>query len=174
MRILGIDPGSVGFGWSLVEVKGSKLRIIKCGTLTQTLTQLKDSSWQDELHLYALQMEKLLNKAKPNAIVMERYFARHRGLESEKINMMIGVLTRIIYEQHPKVRITLLMAATWKNALKRRGFDLESLYKECKPVPKHSIDASFQATYLVRDKAQWKSITRVLISNIRNSYVEFQ
>lgn len=173
MRIMGLDAGSRNFGWSLIKVERTKFRIIKCGILTQTLTQLKEDSWFDELHLYAIQIEKLLRLSKPDAIIAERYFARHRGLEGEMINLMLGTTMRILFEQHPKVRTQLVMAMTWKSALKRSGFDLDMLYKECKPIPHHPIDATMQAAYLVRDKTKPK-ITKVLINNVKDTYMEFK
>ena len=70
MRVLGIDPGLATLGWGVIEVEGSRYRLVQYGTLD---TYPRDTFPTRLGSLYA-GMKGLLDTFKPDEIAFEELF----------------------------------------------------------------------------------------------------
>ncbi len=149
LTVLGLDPGYVNFGWSVVKLildDSSKLRlsIYNYGMLQETIQDMKDVS-TFFISKYEEELNSIITEYKVELIAMERYQSRgFKGISAELVNVMIG----ICLSKFKSLPCVLLTPSQWKNAARRNSVDLKSLYrfyhKDLKP---HEIDAAFIAMY---------------------------
>jgi len=70
-KILGIDPSSVATGWAVLEcVNINKTSHIATGTIKMT----KDMDFQSKLSYLHLEITKIINEYKPDAVIMEETY----------------------------------------------------------------------------------------------------
>ncbi len=69
MKILGIDPGSSRTGWGLIEKQGSHLKLLAAGAI-----EIKTKNPNQKLFYLAKDFQKLLQKTRPEAVVVEKLF----------------------------------------------------------------------------------------------------
>lgn len=155
LTILSNDPGAstknAGYGYAVIQVRQHRgkigCRILENGVvpIPNTITQLKDSKLylvQRDAYL-AFMAEKFSLYPDIAAIVAERYMARGRtGATGEYVNHMLGILA----VTYPDLPIKWMSAASWKNAVRRAGVDLDKLYKVCRTT-KHQLDACLQGIW---------------------------
>lgn len=146
MRILILDPGTVNFGWSLIESKPK--RVIRCGMLNKDHL-LKELTGDAKIQAFAFskKFRALLKKSKPDVIVCERYSTRIRGTTAESVNIMIGIMSISKCSS-----MHLIMPFTWKSFIKSRlGGAIEDFYPKAKIGKQfnHPIDATLLGFYVM-------------------------
>lgn len=141
MKIFAHDPGSVNYGFSVVEAEMRRgkfrFRVLENGLVPTTLHMLKDNTIRRaEKNAYMEWNRKMIGRWKPDAIFAERYMTRGiSGPTIETVNMMLGIL------QSFNLPDRYVPAAVWKNAVTRNGIDLKGWYKFCRTTP-HALDAA--------------------------------
>jgi len=88
-RIIGIDPGLVSTGWGIIEVRGSALQFVGCGTINA-----KDSSQSmaERLRLLSDGLKKIIAEYAPTEGAMEETFATANGQSTLKLGQARGAL----------------------------------------------------------------------------------
>lgn len=92
MVILGIDPGSSRIGYSVIEKKGTVIRLIKAGII-----EIKNKRQATlKYKTLAAEIEKIIGQYIPTLAAMERlYFSRNQKTAME-VAGAIGVITYLI------------------------------------------------------------------------------
>jgi len=89
MLILGIDPGTATTGWGLIEKKKEEdFNIIEWGLIETK----KDTKSHIRLHEIHEQMLSLLDKYKPNVLVMEKIFLFKNAKTVIRVSQAQGVI----------------------------------------------------------------------------------
>lgn len=141
------DPGVKNYGYSVVSFKEQNgrwtYRVLECGILSNTLTDLKDHPWV-QLQKYNTEVMSICNKYKCTDIIVERF--QSRGLKGTLVEC-IGLMLGYLLAKSP-VDVKLITAATWKNSMNRR-FPLKQAYglHHHKVMPPHVLDATLMAFY---------------------------
>jgi hypothetical protein len=148
LTVLGLDPGYVKFGWSVVRLALDdtrlKIAIIDYGMLRNTITDMKRISLY-QITEYENELEAIVSSYKVRLIAMERYQSRGlKGISAELVNVMLG----ICLSKFKKLDLTLLPPSQWKNCARQNKIDLKKLYLEYKKdLATHEIDSSIMAMY---------------------------
>lgn len=141
--ILGLDPGSSNFGWSVVRVKVGKTfhyKVLANGKIEKTLHSLKDDVLTD-INVFKAEIRKILRTYKPTHLIAERFMTRGiKGATIEYISVMLGVLTQMGIKN-----IRFITAAQWKNRWNRH-YRLDDFYKRV-GIEDHQVDATNIALY---------------------------
>lgn len=168
ITIMAHDPGSKNYGLAVVTVELDRLdrslsRKEKAShgpvAFAFTIRYLSKSSarFTDlkkprlvaiETWRYLQLVQRLTRRFKVNLQIAERYMSRRMGgVTIELVNMMLGTLRAACSDNQLSLR--LIPASQWKNEAKRRGFQLDDVYRRAKPlgVSDHEIDAIFIALY---------------------------
>jgi crossover junction endodeoxyribonuclease RuvC len=90
MKIIGIDPGTATTGFSVIEVKNKKIKLLDFGYI-QTHKGLKQS---ERLNLIAEDIELLLEKWQPNVGAIERLFFNKNIKTAISVAEARGVITQ--------------------------------------------------------------------------------
>ncbi len=89
MLILGIDPGTATTGWGLVEkLEGKDFQILEWG-LIETKKETQPNVRLHEIHE---QMLSILDKFKPNVLVMEKVFMFNNAKTVIRVSQAQGVI----------------------------------------------------------------------------------
>lgn len=104
MIILGIDPGYALMGWGVIEVQGSRMRLIDYGCVeTQAGTPM-----QHRLRTLQLGLRNLVNIYKPDEVAFEELFFAHNVTTALMVGAARGVAiiaateyTENLYEYTP-------------------------------------------------------------------------
>ncbi len=165
--ILGIDPGSVNCGLSLVSLDRERkddLKIHYSAVMTSPVKGLildprgSAKDFLEELKKWIVPFAKSYSV---DGVVAERFIARgmRKGNTGEEIAIMLGLLTSTCLAQN--IPLKLITAATWKNRLNREFSenqrqnmldkkwwvqDLSEFYKETRVAP-HQVDAALIGAY---------------------------
>jgi crossover junction endodeoxyribonuclease RuvC len=88
-RIIGIDPGLVSTGWGIIEVRGSALQFVACGTVSA-----KDASQSmaERVRLLSDGLKKVIDMYAPTEGAMEETFATQNGQSTLKLGQARGAL----------------------------------------------------------------------------------
>lgn len=150
-NILGLDPGTNSFAYSVLNVRHTKtgkltLKVLQHGMVHSTMRDLRyPRLLYQQLLSYKECVLALTSRFDVKAVIAERYMLRRGsgGTAIESINLMLGILLDLGYPTK------LTPAVQWKNAMKRLGVDLDGLYLEGKPlkVTPHQIDATHIACF---------------------------
>lgn len=169
MRILSLDPGTVNFGWSVIDATKTP-RIIKCGMLRSPIKELTHDLHTDVAN-YTNEIAWLIAKSKAEVLVCERYSTRIRGTTNEAVNIQIGVALREFLSIGGNT--WLYMPMTWKAAAKKwLDGTIDPLYKECRPVPNHPTDASLIGVYYATRELRKKwPAKKNLAAQIKKTYI---
>ncbi len=146
LRVLGLDPGTTNFGWSVIEVSDRLgVKVLGVGLVKNTIKGLTGNLEQD-YRAFKDEIYSLLMEQRPNVIVAERFMSRGmKGTTIEAVNIMIGGLMSISQEEGPD-DTRLVTAAQWKNEL-NKVVNLETVYQTCKPLTAHECDSMMIALY---------------------------
>lgn len=143
ITILGCDPGTANFAFSVTRVKIKepfRYKILETGMIHNTVRDLT-GLLNDQKEAFKSELNALIDKYGVNIIVAERFMNRGRnGNTGELVSFMLGLMSEI-----PDTHLTLITAAQWKNAFNRVQ-DLKALYKESSLVA-HRIDATCISIY---------------------------
>lgn len=88
MRIIGIDPGLVSAGWGVVDVRGSSLSFVACGTIAPKTT-LPLSERLLTLHR---ELTAIIAQHKPSHGALEETFVTANGASTLKLGQARGAL----------------------------------------------------------------------------------
>lgn len=147
MRILSLDPGTVNYGFAIVDIRHkhgkTAFQVLENGKCERTVKTLKSAKvMREEMALYEMWLGDLVARYQPHAVAAERYMTRGiKGPLVECVNIMIG-MTLTLIEKPFKI----MPAATWKNAVSRQGVDLKAQYKVVGVTP-HQVDAAMIGVY---------------------------
>jgi Holliday junction resolvasome RuvABC endonuclease subunit len=155
ITILGLDPGSVNYGFSVVRFDqvGKKLeyKILECGMLGSLLKDLSKPH-KATLKKHLKEIKGILSDYQIDYIFAERYMTRGiKGATVEAVNQMLGALDVSV-----KQEVTEMPASTWKNRvnkfwqLKDEGTK-KGVYSRSRTLP-HEVDATLQCFWLAEKK----------------------
>ncbi|MBI5193956.1 MAG: crossover junction endodeoxyribonuclease RuvC [Nitrospirae bacterium] len=88
MLALGIDPGTTDTGYGLVESRGSNLFIQSYGTIKAS----KKFDMSRRLQAIYLEVEKIINTHKPDAVIIEKGFYSKNVQSTIKLAQVNGVI----------------------------------------------------------------------------------
>ena len=175
MKVRGFDPGDSNFGYSLLEIKGSKIQILHIGMNADTISNLTETpqlppkskrkkknpnyripAFLDQLRIYKKFLVRCIKEG-PDLVATERYMTRGiKGKSIECVSMMNGIAASMLTAKG--ISFILYSAASWKNSI-NRIVDLKELYVKCKKHLKpHEIDSAFIAlsAYMKYKTIKWQ------------------
>jgi len=129
----------------------SSVKYLAVGKLEHPIADLK-TDIVAEHGRFVKEVRGIINKYKPDLIVVERFQTRggkaasFMGAILESVNIQIGTILSLAATK--KIPATIIIAATWKNAVKHAGIKIDDVYKANKKNP-HVIDAALMGIYLV-------------------------
>jgi Holliday junction resolvasome RuvABC endonuclease subunit len=172
LRILGIDPGTVFSGYCIIDVCGTKIKIVRSG-LFRNLVKTVDANTYASTKAYMKEIRFLLNTYKPDIVNMESFTVRKFQTNlGAPISLMIGAVLHMCHKRNIKFLTT--MPSDWKNKLKRDFKNVEDLYDLSYPVkdrlPNHNIDSFFQALFASGDKC-YKNLNQTQVDNIKKKLI---
>lgn len=133
--ILSFDPGKLNFAYSMMKYDGT---LLFTGMLPNNVTDLKDSKrFSQEVSGFKQEVRGLAS-GKKLRVVFERFVPRgslYTGNLVEITCLKIGLLLATIQENN-SVRITPVLASSWKNAFKRNKISITN-----DSSPPHILDA---------------------------------
>ena len=88
MRIFGVDPGSVRTGYGCIEIHGSRHRLLGCGVVSLS----PKLAFSEKLEVLHSKLVALLEKHKPNALVVEDLFLAKNARSALKLGHVRGVV----------------------------------------------------------------------------------
>ena len=95
MRIIGIDPGTATTGFSIIEVKNKKLKLLDHGYI-HTHKGLKNCTRLDQI---AEDLKKILKKWSPDKAAVEKIFFNKNIKTAISVAEARGVITQIFASQ---------------------------------------------------------------------------
>ena len=87
-RIIGIDPGLLSTGWGIVDMHGSALTFIACGTISPP----KDAPLAERLGALHTQLQHIIHLHQPTAAAIEETFVTQNGMTTLKLGQARGAL----------------------------------------------------------------------------------
>ena len=88
MRILGVDPGLVSTGWGVIELRGSTLSFIACGTIAPK----KDLPLSERLLTLHHELTTIIAQHVPTHGALEETFVTANGSSTLKLGQARGAL----------------------------------------------------------------------------------
>ncbi len=88
MRIIGVDPGLVSAGWGVVELQGTTLKFIGCGTINPK----KDLGLSERLLVLHRELAALIKTHQPTHGAIEETFVSVNGSSTLKLGQARGAL----------------------------------------------------------------------------------
>lgn len=159
MNILGLDPGKVNFGYSLIQVEDDIYTLKTLGCLKSPINDLKNDNFTPIYTRFVGEIKRLVKG--DTRIRMERFQSRGFGGDTiELVGVMIGTVKTLF----PKAPFSLNTAAQWKHwvnknealqmltkniiARGKRPSTLDKLYVKMKPYcTPHEVDATLMAIF---------------------------
>ncbi len=145
-NILGLDPGTRNFGVSVLLHRPGRPGhpgrfVLRSWHLTSMVWDLKQEQAVIQARAFEREIRAIIKKYRIGAIVMERYQPRRTNRTIiEPVNIMIGLVLGLARRQ----TVSLLTAATWKNAIKKYC-NLKWAYDRVRSP--HQLDAVCMALY---------------------------
>lgn len=87
-RIIGVDPGLVSTGWGVIEVKGSGLSFVACGTINP----LANLGLAERLLYLHHDLAALIARYQPQEAALEETFMTANGASTLKLGQARGAL----------------------------------------------------------------------------------
>ena len=87
-RIIGIDPGLLSTGWGIVDMRGSALTFIACGTINPS----KDAPLAERLSTLHTQLLAIIQEHRPTTAAIEETFVTQNGATTLKLGQARGAL----------------------------------------------------------------------------------
>jgi hypothetical protein len=138
--VLGMDPGTSNFAYSVVEVgiNPIKFNILTHRMLNSPIKEMSGLDVGQRLQTFAKEIRAIKRTYNVDFAVAERFMTRgHKGTTIEAVSAMLGSLSGIF-----KTDVCFITAAQWKNSINKQ-LNLDDLYVGLKPygIPTHRIDA---------------------------------
>ena len=154
MKILGLDPGTQNFAYSVLEIKARNGRayptVLEAGQYKDTNLQLrKDSDINAQITVFKEQIAQHMDSILYDdcRVIVERFQTRGwRGSGIEAIGIMIGCI--LFLTASLKIPVRVVTASSWKNRVGKETMkELYGIGKAMSVTP-HEIDASMMALLL--------------------------
>jgi crossover junction endodeoxyribonuclease RuvC len=87
-RIIGIDPGLVSTGWGIIEIRGSSLIFVDCGTISPNAK----APLSERLHTLYADLSRIITLYKPTSAAIEETFVTANGASTLKLGQARGAL----------------------------------------------------------------------------------
>lgn len=149
INILGLDPGTNSFAYSVIELTTNKgtasARVLQRGFIKSTVFDLRTPNYlRVQMAAYRACLRSVVTEFGIKFVVAERYQSRGMGGATiEHVNIMLGALLCMF-----DLKVRIFPASQWKNDVNRKGLDLKSTYEACaKVITPHEIDASHIGWY---------------------------
>lgn len=88
MRIIGVDPGLVSTGWGVIEMRGSSLYFVGCGTISPK----KDLPLSERLLTLHRDLSAVIAQYAPTHAALEETFVTANGASTLKLGQARGAL----------------------------------------------------------------------------------
>lgn len=88
MRILGVDPGLVSTGWGVIELRGTTLSFLGCGTISPR----KDLALSQRLLTLHRELTAIIELYRPTHSALEETFVTANGSSTLKLGQARGAL----------------------------------------------------------------------------------
>lgn len=88
MRILGVDPGLVSAGWGVIELVGTNLKFVACGTIAPK----KDLTLSERLLVLHRELTTIIAQHAPTHSALEETFVSVNGASTLKLGQARGAL----------------------------------------------------------------------------------
>ena len=86
-RILGIDPGLTNAGWGIVDVDGSSLRFVACGTIKPP----KEGDMATRLAVLMEQLQTVITEYRPEHTAVEEVFINKNPTSTLRLGQARGI-----------------------------------------------------------------------------------
>ena len=144
MRILGIDPGYGITGFGLIEGSRGQFQLLRCGAITTT----PNSEFTGRLVTIYLDMQELLQMAKPDAVAIEELFFGHNVTTGINVAQARGVILLAIRQagipifEYKPMQVKQSVVG-YGNATKHQVMDMTKrlLHLDAVPKPDDAADA---------------------------------
>jgi Holliday junction resolvasome RuvABC endonuclease subunit len=144
--VLAMDMGSKNTSMVIMSVCNNKIKIRSAKMVPNTINDL-NKNLLEQTNKFKSILKENIKKYNPNSVICERYMARFKGSESEKVNIMLGIIISVCEDNN--IPIELKGAAAWKNVFTKKFHSktkLEKLYKTSRQHI-HLIDAMLMAMF---------------------------
>jgi hypothetical protein len=176
--VVAFDPGSSNFGCfaGRLRIKNDALSGIELldSKMLQNPIKSLGTDFKSQADAYRQEIRQFLLKYKPAVVVIERFQSRGlRGTTVELVNVMIGILSEIIYNlsnEGLEIELKTPIASQWKNALNKH-FSLEDLYQYLPGSQLHRLDACLMSLFAVQDGI--KDVYSFLNEKRQQAVIEF-
>lgn len=164
--IFSADPGKENFSIAIQVLEDYEPSVEMVILLPIRITELKENSptpFLEQLKLFVLYIEEVLEKYKPESCIMERFQIRFRtcGSTAEVVNVMLGVVSVLCLKKG--IPTKLVIASEWKNHFNKISeVSLEETYKLVKKLPPHIIDSIFIGLYYELKHNHWYTRENIL------------
>lgn len=153
LKVLSFDPGQNNFAFSVSKHKYKddirQAKVLDNGIIQHTITNLnKVNILQEQTLDFINEVCELLDKWAPfDLIAIERFMGRgiKVGTTSETTNIMIGILTTLIWDRYKCGFPIMVNPAQWKKAIGKES--LAQAYSLCGSTA-HQLDASLIGYYV--------------------------
>ena len=88
MRIIGVDPGLVSTGWGVIELRGTSLSFLGCGTISPK----KDLALSERLLTLHRELSAIIAQHQPTYSALEETFVTANGSSTLKLGQARGAL----------------------------------------------------------------------------------
>ncbi len=88
MRIIGVDPGLVSTGWGVIELRGTSLSFLGCGTISPK----KDLPLSERLLVLHRELTAIIAQHAPTHSALEETFVTANGSSTLKLGQARGAL----------------------------------------------------------------------------------
>ena len=88
MRIIGVDPGLVSTGWGVIELRGTSLSFLGCGTISPK----KDLALSERLLTLHRELTAIIEQHQPTHSALEETFVTANGSSTLKLGQARGAL----------------------------------------------------------------------------------
>ena len=86
-RILGIDPGLTSAGWGVVDVDGSNLHFVACGTIKPP----KNGDMANRLAVLMQQLQQIIKQYRPQETAVEEVFVNKNPTSTLRLGQARGI-----------------------------------------------------------------------------------
>ena len=140
ITVLGLDPGTTNFGYSVVQLGVTPFRynIVEHGMIVNPVKVLSGMEVGEKAVKFKLELARLKRKHKIDFAVAERFMTRgNGGTTIEAVGLMLGLTASVFGTE-----VCFTTAAVWKNNFNKH-YCLKEFYDEMKQygIVAHRIDA---------------------------------
>lgn len=143
MRLLGLDPGLRRTGWGAIEIEGSRLRYVDCGTVSTK----DDHDLADRLKSLHDGLALVIGRISPDSAAVEETFVNVNPRSTLKLGMARGVVLLVpalaglpVAEYHNRA-VKMAVVGSGRAAKEQVGMMVRTLLPACRPDSEDAADA---------------------------------